>query len=192
MPRAKEYDRDEVLEQAALVFWSKGFEAASMADLVAATGLNTFSMYREFGSKEGLFEASLDSYYHTVLTRAVNGLRETPGLPSIKEFLFAFPPIMATRDYKGCLYVNTLTEKSVVNDRAITRVAGFCAELTGLLEDAIKAAQKKGEIASGKNAKALANYFLMVVQGLSIYGRVVKDRKMIHKVVETALSALEG
>jgi len=192
MARVKEYDRDKVLEKAALVFWRKGFKGTSITDLERTTGLNTFSMYREFGDKEGLFDAAMETYYHMVLMKMVDGLAREPGLAAIRSFLNAFPPIVASRDYTGCLFMNTLAEKESVNARALRRVREFCGELTGLLEKSIRQAQKKGEIDRHKDAAALSHFLLCVIQGMALYGRANRDETMIQKVLDTAFGTVGG
>src|SRR5215218_9208155 len=60
--RPRSFDRDAALEQAVRLFWRKGFEATSMADLTAAMGIGAPSLYAAFGSKEALYAEAL-SYY---------------------------------------------------------------------------------------------------------------------------------
>jgi TetR/AcrR family transcriptional repressor of nem operon len=192
MARSKEYDRETVLGRAALLFWKKGYEAASMDDLVAATGLNTFSMYREFGSKNGMFDSAMAWYRRSVLEAMLNKLRANPGLPGIRDFFGAFPPLMTGKKYNGCLFMNTLAERNVVDKKAFNRVAGFCRELTEQFEASIRAAQTRGEVGLKKDPKALAEYLLCVVQGLGLFGRTGADEKAARSVVKTALAPLEG
>lgn len=51
MARQKEFDRDEVLHKAMEVFWTRGYEGASIEDLVKHMGINRQSMYDTFGDK---------------------------------------------------------------------------------------------------------------------------------------------
>ncbi len=60
--RPRGYERDDVLERAMELFWAKGFEGAHLGELVDVTGLNRFSLYAEFGGKEGLFREALARY----------------------------------------------------------------------------------------------------------------------------------
>ena len=53
--RPKAFDREEALEKAMYLFWAKGYEAASVRDLLAAMGINRGSMYATFGDKRSLF-----------------------------------------------------------------------------------------------------------------------------------------
>lgn len=192
MARVKEYDRERVLQKAVTVFWAKGFEAASMADLVKATGLNTFSMYREFGSKEGFFEAALGSYRQTVMLKALQRVIEEPGLSTLSGFIYNLASAAAQKDYKGCLHMNSLAEQEVVSKEATARVKGYCVEVKGIFESAIRAAQREGKIDKRKDAKVLANYLFCFVQGLTLYGRTSNDGEMIKKMVDTVMKSMEG
>ena len=58
----KQYDRTELLDRAIELFRLKGYSATSTAELVEELGVNRKSMYAEFGSKQGLFEAALERY----------------------------------------------------------------------------------------------------------------------------------
>ncbi len=59
MARPRSFDVDVVQGAAAAVFRRLGYEAASVDELVAATGLHRGSLYGAFGSKRGLFVAVL-------------------------------------------------------------------------------------------------------------------------------------
>ena len=54
MPWEKSFDEETAVESAMQVFWEKGFEPASIADLLAGTGLNRGSLYNAFGGKQQL------------------------------------------------------------------------------------------------------------------------------------------
>ncbi len=54
-PRHKAFDPSTVLNEAVDVFWTQGYEATSVQDLVDHMGINRFSMYDTFGNKHELF-----------------------------------------------------------------------------------------------------------------------------------------
>lgn len=60
--RPRVFVEHEVLDNAMQVFWQHGYEASSIAQLRAATGLSSASLYGAFGSKEGLFERTIQHY----------------------------------------------------------------------------------------------------------------------------------
>ncbi|MEM8908570.1 MAG: helix-turn-helix domain-containing protein, partial [Bacteroidota bacterium] len=62
MPRIKQFDEQQALEQAMELFWEKGFHATSMQDLVSRLGINRASLYDTFGGKQALFDRALALY----------------------------------------------------------------------------------------------------------------------------------
>src|SRR3984893_16481820 len=60
--RPRSFDTGKALDSAVDVFWSKGYEGASMADLTSAMGIERPSLYAAFGDKEKLFRQVLDHY----------------------------------------------------------------------------------------------------------------------------------
>ena len=66
MPRAKVFDYDEALTRAMHVFWSQGYQATTMQDLLAEMAINPGSLYHTFGDKHQLFLAVLERYEQTI------------------------------------------------------------------------------------------------------------------------------
>ena len=62
MPWGKSFDEEAALEKAVQVFWSRGFDSASMAELIEQTGVNRGSLYNAFGGKQSLFVQALAKY----------------------------------------------------------------------------------------------------------------------------------
>lgn len=93
MARPRSFDEDEVIAKAAGVFSQLGYNAASVDDLVGATGLQRGSLYKAFGSKRDLFEK--------ILARALQpGWQDSPAavdlmITSLKELAATDAPIAA-------------------------------------------------------------------------------------------------
>jgi len=84
--RKKQYNETEVLEKAMRLFWKNGYETTSMQMLEKEMGINKFSIYASFGSKQGLFLESLKHYkskVHAILDKLKKG---TNGVEDIKQF----------------------------------------------------------------------------------------------------------
>src|SRR5882762_5197437 len=84
MARHKEFDRDEALHKAMEVFWSRGYKATSIQDLVKHMGINRQSLYDTFGDKHALYLLALDRY-REIEVRKLFDLLERPG--SVKKNL---------------------------------------------------------------------------------------------------------
>src|ERR1700733_11591921 len=63
--RPREFDRSRALDKAMRLFWSRGYDAVSMADLRAELGVTQASLYAAFGSKEQLFQEAVELYRQT-------------------------------------------------------------------------------------------------------------------------------
>jgi AcrR family transcriptional regulator len=74
--RPRAFDIDEALDRAVLVFWSKGFEGASLDDLTEAMGISRPSLYRAFGNKEDLFYKALERYTEGLAASFARALAE--------------------------------------------------------------------------------------------------------------------
>jgi len=185
MARTKEYEREIVLEKAAVVFWNKGYEASSMDELIKQTGLNSFSLYREFKNKHELFREAMEWYYRAVLLNMTAGLRANPGWEALRGFFNQFPPVLASKDFRGCMFMNSLVEKKLLGEKINSMVRDFCNELTDLFGTSIRSAQKEKKISKKKNPAELAEFLLVFLQGMMLYGRLQKSRDTVQGLVDS-------
>lgn len=179
-----------MLKKAVSVFWEKGCDATSVSELIKATGLNSASLYKEFGSKEGLYEAALEAYREQELEPALRLLIGEPNMKGLDLFFKGLMGNAMSPVFHGCLMMNTLVEKEVVSAGASRRVEKFCTRLETVLEGAVRGAQKAGDIPPGKDPVALAHYLLCMIQGIGLYGRNEDHKPHIASVIETMKAAL--
>ncbi len=109
--RPREFDEDAVLDAVVRLFHEKGYEAASLADIVEVAGLNKSSLYGTFGSKEQLFELALRRYIDErsrMLDLATGG---TGGLDDVMTLLeIAEAESTSEEGRRGCMAVNSTAE----------------------------------------------------------------------------------
>ncbi|MCH8858951.1 MAG: helix-turn-helix transcriptional regulator, partial [Proteobacteria bacterium] len=114
MSRGKNFDAHEALTKAMHAFWSRGYEATSISDLVECMGIHRGSLYATFGDKRSLFLRALRHYGATHLDDWVAALTQAHGPRG--AIIAAFDRVVATaleggsRD--GCLVINTALELS--------------------------------------------------------------------------------
>jgi AcrR family transcriptional regulator len=187
MARPKTYTREEVLLRATDLFSRKGYEGAHLAELVEVTGLNRFSLYKEFGGKEGLFEAALQTYLGTLADLDAPLRREPLGLANLRAFFVA---LLEHKFPHGCLAVNTIREKHIVPPQVFAMVERFAVSGEEGFRRNLVAAKQSGELAAGTDVDALAKLLAALNMGLNSYAIVAKDpadRARIVGVIEGLL-----
>ena len=193
MPRLREFDTDDVLDAAMATFWRQGFEATSIEDLVSATGLSRASMYHAFGSKEGLFLATLDHYIDNVNRKRL-ALLADPVAPrqAIHRFFDNLVEFSAGDGrWLGCLLTNSAIELGPKSrDVELKLVAAF-DRVERALEDAIRRAQAAGEISGDKDPVGLARFLMSTINGLRVMARSRPDKERLRDVATLALQVLD-
>jgi len=192
MGRNRKYDRQAVLEKAMGLFWQNGYLATSIADMARTTRLNTASMYKEFGDKDGLFEGALEYYRSRVMSRRFEILTEEPNLRGVEAFLENVARGAAKADYKGCLMMNHLAQKHAISVDAAEMIDDFCAAMEGLLESALRNAQAAGDLSRDKDPAGLASYIMCCVHGMVLYGRHPNKKRRIWRIYDVILQALHA
>jgi AcrR family transcriptional regulator len=180
MGRPKSYDRDEVLENALLLFWRKGFEGAHLQELVEVTGLNRFSLYKEFGSKEGLFEAAMDRYMEQLGALGVHLEQEPLGVENIRRY---FEALVDYRFRHGCFLVNTLSERHVVGPAVFGKVRSFVRDGGKLFRRNLDASRERGELTADQDTEDLARFLVIHELGLLTHGILESRRAERRKAV---------
>lgn len=191
-PRKKEFDPDYALERAMQVFWSKGYDATSVQDLVDAMGINRFSMYDTFGSKHELFCAACRRYFNQIGLPRLRLIRESSsGLDGIRKFFQVAIDFFAIRDgRRGCLMTNTAAELSRFDDDVTEIVTAFFDGLTKEFYRALVKARESKEIRKDLDLRKSSYYLTSSAQGIWVLGKVCPKRKDLENVVEMVMSAL--
>lgn len=169
MSRMKQYDRSELLDRAVELFRRQGYNGTSTAELVAELGVNRKSMYAEFGSKQQLFEATLEHYDGKHLTRVLAPL-EAPGA-GIGEIRQAFHGYASAIEGPfrglGCLMCNTAVERSALDPGSGRYVAAYLERLTRAFRHALSNAQQDGIIDLSTNLDEMAGFLTTALIGIA-------------------------
>src|SRR4030095_8589360 len=169
MGRHKGYQREEGLKRAMELFWRKGHEGARLQALGEEAGLNRFSLYKEFGGKDGLYEEAIGQYVQSLLELAALLKREPQGLQNILDYVRA---LIRTDFSRGCFMINTLTQQETVNEKIRKKVRDFVRASEGLMLESLSAAQRQGEIREDLDLKSLAKYLVVFNIGMVTYSLV--------------------
>jgi TetR/AcrR family transcriptional repressor of nem operon len=193
MARHKQFDQDEALLKAMEVFWSRGYEAASVQDLVRHMGINRQSLYDTYGDKHALYLLALDRYREVEGRRLIE-LLEQPG--SVKKrlrqlFGEVVEKALRDREHRGCFMGNATSELAGRCKKTASRTCSNMAMIEGAFYRALLRAKQEGEIQGVPDPRALARFFFCMLQGLVLMGKARPDRKTLNDVVRVTLSVLD-
>ena len=189
MARTKEFDPEAVLDAALELFWLRGYEATSMADLVTHLGVGRASIYATYGSKHELYLKALERYVRARDADLVRMLSQPgPVLPAIQALLRRYASQDEPR--RGCLVVNAACEL-LPGDAQVARQVGASWEmLETALASALTRAQAQGELTADKDPRSLAQFLLIVLQGLRVAAKGGSHRGRLDAAIDQALSRL--
>jgi TetR/AcrR family transcriptional repressor of nem operon len=194
MGNTKQYDRTELLDKAVELFRRQGFNGTSTAALVAELGVNRKSMYAEFGSKQGLFEAVLERYSQEHLSIVLAPI-EAPdaGADAIRG---AFSDYAAASQGwsrgRGCLMCNTAVERGALDPGTGLYVAAYLARLTRAFRHALDNAQRSGEIDDTVDLDELGAFFTTALIGVAASIRAEAPPEQVQAACRVATSTLDA
>ncbi|WP_046469658.1 TetR/AcrR family transcriptional regulator [Allosalinactinospora lopnorensis] len=193
MARTKEFDPDAALVAALELFWERGYEATSMADLVERLGVARASIYATFGGKRELYLRALERYGEFKDPLVLERLsRPGPALPAVRALVEDYAREAASEEgRRGCFVVNTAVELAPHDPDAARRVQGNWRFLETAIGSALTRARAQGELAADKDPQALARFLITLLQGMRVIGRADPDPVRLRAAAEEALTLLD-
>jgi TetR/AcrR family transcriptional regulator, transcriptional repressor for nem operon len=188
MAGVKQFDRNQVLDLAMMVFWRNGYQATSIQDLVAATGVNRGSLYATFGDKRGFFLAVLDQYAERIALPTMAELNNPDPRRAIEAMFESI--IRRTSDPtwpRGCLNTNTSLECPGAGDDIGRKIAERLGQQESAIYQVLRRAQSEGALDPKQDARALARFFVGVAQGLNVVNKTAPDPAMLKDMVKIAM-----
>jgi len=183
------FSRSAALEQALALFWERGYEATSIADLTAAMGIGAPSLYAAFHSKRELFDEVVALYAKTYRGFMATALAEEPSLKAGLERMLreAAGAYTLPGHPHGCLVVSGATNCSSPEVQQTLRKLRSAS--VAQLERLIGAAIDGGELADGAEARTLALSISVLMQGMAQQARDGTERHELEAIASLALGA---
>jgi len=189
--RPRSFDEDEVLDALVALFWERGFEAASLNEIVDTSGLNKSSLYNTFGSKDELFER--------VLTRYMD-IREATFNEAMAEgtldALLGFVDLMRVEvegenGGRGCLAINSSTELGLRSDSVTELSNRYRTMMRDGLRGPLERAEQAGEIDSGM-ARVYADVLMSFAMSTAVTVRSGAGDNEISALFDSMESLIES
>ena len=192
LARPREFDEDTVLDAAVDCFWSRGYEATTVRDLMGRTGLTGASLYNAFGDKRAVFGTALAHFVAQTIEERITRCDAMPPREAISTF---FQEVLARSltdtGHKGCMLVNSALEVAP-HDAGIQRyVATVLHEIEAFFLRSVRAGQESGSIGARMPAEQLASHLLGVLMGLRVLSRVRPEPMLLKGVLEPAMALLD-
>ncbi|KIA59911.1 TetR/AcrR family transcriptional regulator [Nocardia vulneris] len=192
MPRPRQFDEERVLSAVQAAFWDNGYAGTSLEDLLAASGLGKGSLYGAFGDKKSLFLRVLRMYDEANDQMLRDWLEQAErGIDVVRSFVTgpaADPSGEQAR--RGCLLANTAMELSASAAEVAAEARRSYASTTAVLTDAIRRAQREGDVAARLDPELTARAVLAGQLGLIVLGRVSPDPAALSTLAEALLDGL--
>ena len=193
MARHREFDRDEALHKAMEVFWSRGYEAASIQELIKHMGINRQSLYDTFGDKHALYLQALDRYREMEGHKLFELLERQGSVKNNLRQLFkgVVEGALCEGERRGCFMGNAMSELA---GRCKATAARACSNMAAMEDGFYRAllrGKKDGELKGVRDPRAVARFLYSSIQGLSLMAKATQDRRKLEDVVKVTLSVLD-
>ena len=193
MARTKEYNKDQVLKDAMILFWAQGYTATSVQQLLDRMGISRSSMYTEFGNKRDLF-LEVMSLYNSLANELIDTISKADNpVDAVREFYetgFVRQPDKVL--YRGCLLVNTILELRDVDDELSSIAINHFDEIEKAFARCFQKCTANGTLKQNLDPKVLAGFFMTVIKGMRVVARQNPSEAYLRGVIETALLVFQG
>lgn len=189
MGRSREFDVEKALDAALCLFWRKGYEGTSYADLTEAAGVERPALYSAFGNKEALFRRALARYDERYLSYIPEAL-QLPTAREVAAHLLHEAVHLNTRypDRTGCLGINGALAASDDAEPVRRALVEFRVAGQKRLRERFERARAEGDLPKTAKPDALAAFVMTVTQGIAVQAKAGASRDMLEAVAEQALA----
>ncbi|HTV55208.1 MAG TPA: TetR/AcrR family transcriptional regulator [Terriglobia bacterium] len=191
MGRPRGFDEEVALDAAMKLFWERGYEGTSMADLKKAMGLTPPSIYAAFGDKKSLFELAAKRYAEGPAQYQARALLK----PTLREVILAL--FQNTIEFltepghpSGCMTLTGAMACSLEAKSAKELMTEIRKQNEAALKARLQQARKSGELAADLNVDDYSRYLSTFLGGLSIQAANGASKAEMKRIGDMALRHL--
>ncbi|RDE18812.1 TetR/AcrR family transcriptional regulator [Motiliproteus coralliicola] len=192
MAATAKFDRQEAIQKATELFWTKGFHATSMRNIQQAIDMRPGSIYACFGSKEGLFSETLQHYANASKERLLSTVAAASSpLQGLQQFIQeAVVSCRGGAPSSMCMLVKTVSELTDENADLLAEAKLLLRQMEAAFAAILSEAQVQGELRQDLDPDQVARYLQMQMMGLRAYRHVNEDLDQIDRLIEDIFSNL--
>jgi len=170
------FDADAVIDELLLLFWEKGYDHTTQADMVERTGLSSSSLYNTFGGKPAIFDAVLARYNEGVKANCAPMFSRAHGIEALEAFIEQLGQHVKEPLYgsSGCPIVATMSDPGGEAETVDTRINYYRAHIEGAMRVPLDRAEKAGSLLPGNAGERAGILFAMYI-GAQATARIDPD-----------------
>lgn len=183
--RPKGFDREEALEAALELFWEKGYEPTSVAELCQAMNINPPSLYCCFGNKAELFLEAVRLYEEKYWRAPEQRFMVEPDVYKAVEDYFneATRILLSPHTPCGCMLVLAAVNIAPEEKKIIEAIRSMRMKTKKMFADRLAMAIKDGQIPPESDVPAIAGSLNTFLEGLSLQAR---DKPFLSELLSMA------
>ena len=192
--RPRTFDKEEALIKAMHVFWERGYEGTTMANLVDAIGIKAPSLYAAFGNKDSIFKEALLSYSAIIGNGQLKALKDAPNIVDAAEAALQESVELFSNktNPNTCLImtsaINTSPENIQHADTLREMRFGYKRAWVNRFQQAMEDAQLN-ELA---DANTLGEFFSTLIQGMAITAKDGASKEDLKNTAQLGLQCLKA
>ncbi len=190
--RPRSFDKDEALKKAMYVFWEKGYEGTTMADLIESIGMKAPSIYAAFGNKDAIFKEVVQSYLLIVVDGQLKVLNSSPKIyDAVESTLKACVDLYTGKDNPpSCLVMTAAINTAPEHQEHIGTLRVLREKYKDAWQARFEQAKSDQQLADDANPSELAEYFTTLIQGMTIKAKDGASKETLDATVRLGLQVL--
>jgi AcrR family transcriptional regulator len=173
------------------LFWAKGYDNTSIAELSETMGVAPPSLYAAFGDKEGLFREAVGFYCKSEGTDIWEAFSQAPtAQQAVETFLIRSAYSFTRRNRpRGCMIVLSGLHDDADQNRTREDLKAHRRQNLMTIHQRLAEGVAAGELPAKADVNSLARFYLTVQEGMSVQARDGASRQDLLDVVNTAMAA---
>lgn len=192
--RPRTFNKEDALTKAMHVFWEKGYEGTTMADLVNAIGIKAPSLYAAFGNKDSIFKEALLSYSSIVANGQLHALKNTPNIvDAVEASLQASVDLFSNNTNPNtCLIMTSAINTSPENIQHADTLRSMRDGYKKTWVNRFKQAKEDAQLTELADANRLGEFFSTLIQGMAIKAKDGATKEELQNTAELGLQCLKA
>jgi AcrR family transcriptional regulator len=188
--RPRVFEKEIALQKALKIFWERGYDGASLAELTTELGINKPSLYAAFGNKEELFKQALTQYIEGPAAFVKEAIQAPTARKVAEKFLLESAKFLTDQRHpKGCMIVQGALSCGQGADMIKDLLIQYRQSYEGLLEKRLNLAKESGDMPKDANVKDWAKYLATLHQGMSVQAINGTTQAELNSMIKLALAS---